>query len=52
MLNKDEGTFHFTNEGYEYIEPCAENKFNNKLIVKKNDKVILQKEIKVGNEEY
>ena len=51
MLNKDEGTFHFTNEGYEYIVPCAENKLNNKLIVKKNDKVILQKEIKVENEE-
>lgn len=51
MLNKDEGTFHFINEGYEYIVPCAENKFNNKLIVKKNDKVILQKEIKVENEE-
>lgn len=51
VLNKDEGTFHFINEGYEYIVPCAENKFNNKLIVKKNDKVILQKEIKVENEE-
>lgn len=30
----------------------AANKFNNKLIVKKNDKVILQKEIKVECEEY
>lgn len=51
VLNKDNGTFHFTNEGYEYIVPCAENKFNNKLIVKKNDKVIMQKEIKVENQD-
>lgn len=51
VLNKDDGTFHFTNEEYEYIVPCAENKFNNKLIVKRNDKVILQKEIKAENEE-
>lgn len=51
VLNKDDGTFHFTNDEYEYIVPCAENKFNNKLIVKKNDKVILQKEIKMEYEE-
>lgn len=50
-LNKDDGTFHFTNREYEYIVPCAENKFNNKLIVKKNNKVILQKEIKDENDE-
>lgn len=49
-LNEDDGTFHFTNEEYEYIVPCAENKFNNKLIVKKNGKVILQKEIKADTD--
>lgn len=36
---------------YEYIVPCAENKFNNKLIVKKNNKVIMKKEIKVENQD-
>lgn len=51
VLNKEDGTFHFTNGEYEYIVPCAENKFNNKLIVKKNDKVILQKEIKTEYED-
>ena len=51
VLNKDNGTFHFTNEEYEYIVPCAENKFNNKLIVKKNNKVIMKKEIKVENQD-
>ena len=51
-LNKYDGTFHFTNDEYEYIVPCAENKFNNKLIVKKNGKVVLQKEIKIENEDY
>lgn len=49
---KYDGTFHFTNDEYEYIVPCAENKFNNKLIVKKNGKVVLQKEIKIENEDY
>lgn len=50
-LNKTDGTFHFHNNGYEYIVPCAENRFNNKLIVKKNGDVILQKEIKLEYEE-
>lgn len=52
--NLDEclGTFHFVNGEYEYIVPCADNRYNNKLLVKKNGKVILQKEVKQERYDY
>lgn len=51
LMNEADGTLHFRNDGYEYIVPCAQNRFNNKLIVKKNGKVVLTKEIIPDDEE-
>ena len=50
IKDEDNGTFHFVNKEYEYILPCAENKYNNTLVVKKNGSVVLHKEIKPDSE--
>lgn len=49
-FNHNDGTIHFVNKEYEYIVPCADNKYNNKLVVKKDNKVILVKNIRTQSE--
>lgn len=51
-LDDEDGTIHFINGDYEYIVPCADNKYNNKLIVKQSGKTILIKTIKRVKNDY
>ncbi len=46
VLNEQSGTLHFVNNEYEYIVPCANNLYNNKLVVKKKGEIISTREIK------
>lgn len=50
ILNHNDGTIHFINKEYEYIVPCADNIYNNKLVIKKNKKIILVKNIRTQSE--
>ncbi len=40
VFNKQDGTIHFFNKNYEYIVPCADNKYDSKVVVRCDGKVV------------